>query len=148
MKVILLETIKSLGVKGDVKEVSDGYAINYLLPHKKAALATTSTVGSLQAKEAKIQKQAEGQSDEYQKIVKTLSKQSIGFSRKVSDKETLFKGVSIKDIILEIKNNFNLDINTKWFKDSAVIKTLGRHEVFLNLPNNKTISFYINIKAA
>lgn len=147
MRVILLETIKSLGVKGDIKEVSDGYAINFLLPQKKAALATTSNVGSLQAKEAKAEQQAQGQSDEYTKISKTLSKQTIGFSRKVSDKETLFKGVSIKDIAREVKNNFNLEINPKWFKDSAVIKTLGRHEVFVNLPDNKTISFYISIKA-
>ena len=40
MKLILLENIKSLGVKGDIKEVTDGYAINFLLPQKKAALAT------------------------------------------------------------------------------------------------------------
>ncbi|MBT6690793.1 50S ribosomal protein L9 [Candidatus Parcubacteria bacterium] len=147
MKVVLLETIKSLGVKGDIKEVSDGYAINYLIPQKKVALATSVNVGAIQAKEAKAQQQVQEQSDEYQKVVKTLSKQTIGFSRKVSDKETLFKGVSIKDIVVEIKNNFSLDINTKWFKNSSVIKTLGRHEVFLNLPNSKTISFYINIKA-
>ncbi|PIR93599.1 50S ribosomal protein L9, partial [Candidatus Falkowbacteria bacterium CG10_big_fil_rev_8_21_14_0_10_39_11] len=147
MKVVLLETINSLGVKGEIKEVSDGYAINFLLPQKKAALATSATVGAMKAKVAKQEQKTQAQSDEYKKISQTLSKQSIGFNRKVSDKETLFEGVSVKDIISEVKNNFNLDINTKWFKDSAVIKTLGRHEVFLNLPNNQTISFYINIKA-
>lgn len=147
MKVVLLQNLASLGQKGDIKNVSDGYAINFLLPQGKAVLATDENIKQLKAKINKKEADNKEQTQFYNKIVKTLHKQTMTLSGKVSDKETLFQGVGPKDIINAIKQNFNLDINEKWFRDTAVIKKIGRHEIILNLPNNIQISFYINIKA-
>jgi len=147
MKVILTENIKSLGIKGDIKDVSDGYASNYLLPQGKAVLATDENAKSFQAQSNKQRAKLDSQEANYQKIAKTLDKQSILFSSKVSDKNTLFKGISSHDIMGEVKNKFNLDIHDNWFVKPSLLKDLGRHNVFLRLPNNQLINFFVNIKA-
>ncbi|RJQ35543.1 50S ribosomal protein L9 [Candidatus Parcubacteria bacterium] len=147
MKVIFLQNIASLGQKGDIKDVSDGYATNFLLPQNKAVLATEHNIAQLKAQQKKQATKIKEKLDTHQKIAATLNKQTINFFGKVSDKDTLFKGIGVKDIIEAVHKNFNLETQEKWFRDSAVIKKLGRHEVFLILPDNKRISFYINIKA-
>ena len=148
MKVILTENIKSLGNKGDIKDVSDGYAANFLLPQGKAVLASQGNLANWQAQKNKIKARVEAQQDQYQKITQTLDKQSLFFTAKVSEKNTLFKGISTGDIIAEVKNKFNLDISENWFVKANLLKELGKHNVFLRLPNNQLISFFINIKAA
>jgi large subunit ribosomal protein L9 len=146
MKVILTEDIKSLGIKGDIKEVSDGYANNFLLAQGKAVLATEANIVSYEAQKNKVSAKVDAKQDEYQKIIKTLNKQGVNFAGKVSDKNTLFKGISTNDIIVEIKNKFNLDISDNWFVKPSLLKDVGKHTVFLRLPNNQLISFFINIK--
>ena len=107
MKVILTEDIKSLGLKGDIKEVSDGYANNFLLAQDKAVLASPANIASFQAQQNKADAKVSAQEENYQKIAKTLNKQSISFTGKVSDKNTLFKGISTNDIIVEVKNRLH-----------------------------------------
>ncbi|OGY94273.1 MAG: 50S ribosomal protein L9 [Candidatus Komeilibacteria bacterium RIFOXYC1_FULL_37_11] len=147
MKVILLEDIKSLGARGDIKDVSDGYATNFLLSQGKAILATGSSVAQLKAQQNRVVAKKEAQVGQYEKIVKTLNKQSVLFVSKVSEKNTLFKGVSTDDIIVAVKDKFNLDISANWFVKPSLLKNLGKHNVFLRLPNNQLISFFVNIKA-
>ena len=147
MKVILVADIKSLGFKGDIKDVSDGYAINFLLAQGKAILATGSNIAQLSAQKNRAIAKKEAQVGQYEKIVKTLNKQSVFFSSKVSEKNTLFKGVSTDDIIRAVKDKFNLDISANWFVKPSLLKNLGKHSVFLRLPNNQLISFFVNIKA-
>jgi len=147
MKVILLQNLASLGQKGDIKDVSDGYALNFLLPQNKAVLATEHNISELQAQRRKQVKETQAREDAYHKVIETLNKQTINFFGRVSGNNVLFKGIGVKDIIEAVRKNFNLDIFEKWFRDSAVIKTTGRHEIILNLPDNRKISFYINIKA-
>ncbi|MDD5749294.1 MAG: 50S ribosomal protein L9 [Patescibacteria group bacterium] len=147
MKVILLQNMPALGNKGEIKEVSDGYALNFLLPQKKAVLATEQNVQSLQAKENQIEARIEAQSSNYQKIARTLNKQAINFSGKISEKNNLFESISAKDIIKAIKEKFNLDISEKWFSKTVHIKEVGRHVVYLRLPSGELISVFINIKA-
>ena len=142
-----MQDIVSLGKKGEVKNVSDGYAINFLLPQNKVVSATKHNIAQFEAKLNRREVKVKEKQNIYKKISQTLNKQTVSFSGKVSDKETLFQGIGVNNIIQAVKANFNLDINEKWFRDSAVIKKIGRHEIILNLPDNKTISFYINIKA-
>lgn len=145
MRVILLENIASLGSKGDIKDVSDGYANNFLLPQGKVALATHDHIERFKAQVDKAVIQQEEQVDNYQKVVRTLNKQSLSFTAKASDKNILFQGISTQDIVGEIKNKFNLEVNAKWFVKPAFLKEIGRHTVYLRLPDNQLISFFINI---
>lgn len=147
MKVILTDNINNFGSKGDIKDVSDGYASNFLLPSGKAILASAENIIQYKASKSKSEAKVNEQNTYYQKIAKTLNKQSVNFSGKTSDKETLFQGVSSRDIIAEVKSKFNLDISENWFVKASLLKKVGRHTVFLRLPDNKLISFFINIKA-
>tara|TARA_B100001964_G_C14007619_1_gene497865 strand:+ start:123 stop:569 length:447 start_codon:yes stop_codon:yes gene_type:complete len=147
MKLILLENIKSLGVKGDIKEVTDGYAINFLLPQKKAALATAHNLVKQKNNIDEGTKKVQEQKSNYQKILKVLNNSTISFKVKVSEKEHLFQGIHIKDIIEYIENNFNLDLNEKWFKGNISLKTLGRFPIFLNLPDGNKVTIFIEIKS-
>ena len=145
MKVILLENIASLGQKGEIKNVSDGYAGNFLIPQGKVTIATPEAVARLEAQANRAQQQEDDRQDEYSKIAKTLNKQSLNFEGKVSEKDILFKGISTSDIIGEVKNKFNLEISEKWFTKTSLFKKTGKHQAYLRLPNNKLISFFINI---
>ena len=147
MKVILLENISSLGVKGEVKEVSDGFASNFLIPQGKVILATADNLVKLKAQANRVVVKKQEQVDAYQKIWQTLNKQTLNFSGKVSDKNHLFKGVSIHDIITAVKEQFNLDVHEKWLVNPSLFKTVGRYSVVLKLPNNQELTFFINIKA-
>ena len=146
MKVVLLETIKSLGLKGDIKNVSDGYAVNFLIPQKKALIASEKNISNLKVKKDKQNKIIEEQSQEYSKIFKTLNKQTLVFKGKASEKNHLFQGIHIKDIISYIKKNFNLDLNEKWFKDTVSLKSLGRFPIILNIPDSNSITIFVEIK--
>lgn len=147
MKVVLLETIKSLGLKGDIKSVSDGYAMNFLIPQKKALVASEKNINNIKATKEKKEKFVKEKNQEYSKLVKTLNKQSIVFKGKVSEKDHLFQGIHTKDIIDYVKKNFNLDLNEKWFKDSVSLKSLGKHSIKLILPDNNTIIVFVEVKA-
>lgn len=147
MKVILLENIKSLGLKGEIKEVSDGFASNFLIPQGKAILATGDNVARLKAQANQVLAKKQKQVDTYQKIFQTLSKQTLNFSGKASDKNHLFKGVSIHDIITAVEQQFKLSLHDNWFVETTLFKTIGRYPVILRLPNGQELTFFINIKA-
>lgn len=146
MKVILTENIKSLGVRGDLKDVSDGYANNFLLAQAKAVVASPENIASFKAQKDNVSAKLGAQQDEYQKIIKTLNKQSLSFAGKVSAKNTLFKGISTNDIIAAVKNKFNLEISANWFVKPSLLKEVGKHSIFLRLPNSHLINFFISIK--
>ncbi|MBT7553099.1 50S ribosomal protein L9 [bacterium] len=146
MKIILLKNLDSLGQAGDIKGVSDGYAMNYLLPQKLAVVATEANIALHRNKQAQVEKQVEKKTSAYQKIAKTLDKQILAFFAKVSDKEILFKAINNKDIIKAIKDKFNLDIEDKWFKTAVHLKKIGKHQVAINFPDKNKINLTIDIK--
>ncbi len=147
MKVILLENIKSLGNKGDIKNVSNGYAMNFLLLKNKAVLATLDNISKQKDNYEKVYNKVEKQKDNYEKIFKVLNNITISFIGKVSEKEHLFQAIHIKDVINYVKNNFNLDLNEKWFKGNISLKILGKFPISLKLPNKNTINMFIEIKS-
>ncbi len=146
MKLILLENIKALGKKGDIKEVSDGYAINFLLPQQRAALATSLNINKEKNKINKKEETKQEVNNNYDKIIKVLNNTTISFRAKASDKEHLFKSVSKQDIIKYVKDNFNLILNEKWFNFNKGLKSLGKFPLSLNLPNKKRLNIFIEIK--
>jgi len=147
MKVILLENLPSLGKKGEVKEVSDGYAMNFLLAQKKAILATAVSVKHFQHQKDEQEKNLAEQQSKYAKIAKNLNNQSLNFVGKISDKNHLFAGIGVAEIIKFIKQNYNLDIHSNWFVANYFFKTTGKYPVILKLPSNEKIALTIIIKA-
>ncbi len=147
MKVILLENLPALGKKGDVKEVSEGHAMNFLLPQKKAILATAQSVRYFQHQKDEQEKNLAVQQSKYAKIAKNLNNQSLNFVGKISAQNHLFAGIGIDEIINFVKKNYNLDIHSNWFVENYFFKNPGKFPVSLKLPNNEKITITIIIKA-
>lgn len=142
MRVILLENILSLGQRGEIKEVSDGYAINYLLPQKKALVATASNITKLQKTVVSPQARVASQ----QRIYKILENQTLNFARKVSDKGHLFQALGPEDIVSTLAEKYNINIKPKWLKGSVHLKTLGEHKINISMPDQPVLSLRVDIK--
>jgi len=147
MKIVLLDNIVSLGRKGDIKNVSDGYAMNFLFPQGKALPATAQNITKFggQAKDDNLR--LKEQINYYNKIKNTLDKSSLVFSAKASDKKVLYQGISIHTIIGAVREQYGIRLNESWFDDKSFLKKVARHKIILNLPNSEKVVLYINIKS-
>lgn len=147
MKVVLLENLPGLGNKGEIKNVSDGYAVNFLLPQKKATLATAPTVSRIQHLKDQQEKNLAEQQKNYAKIKKVLDRQTLNFFAKVSEKGHLFSGIGQLEITQLVKQNYGLDVHDNWYLTHYFFKATGQHQVQLRLPNHEIITINVNIKA-
>lgn len=147
MKVILSQDIVNIGKKGETKEVSSGFAVNFLFPKKLAILASEQNIQKQNSLVKQKEKKQDLQQANYQKIAKTLHKQTLKFSGKISSQNHLFQAIKIPDIIKATGKNFNINLEEKWFIDFVALKDLGKHEIYLQLPDNKKVLINIKIEA-
>ncbi|AAK81637.1 large subunit ribosomal protein L9 [Clostridium acetobutylicum] len=132
MKVILLKDIKSVGKKGEVINVSDGYARNFLFPRKLAEEANNSNMRVLNLKKDAERKQKLQETEEAQKLANELKGKVLKLSAKAGENGRLFGAITSKDIAAEIKKQFNVDIDKKKV-NSETIRKLGNYEIELKL---------------
>ena len=125
MKIILLQDVKKMGSKGDIIEVAEGYARNYLMPRKLAVEATQGHVKDLQQKKASEAKKKEKKLEEAEKLAETLSKLTVKISTKVGDAGRLFGSITSKDISDALKAQHKIDIDKKKMDLESPIKSLG-----------------------
>lgn len=130
MKVILLADLKKVGRKYDVVDVSDGHALNFLIPQKKAIAATGSKIKwAEEAKKSSIS-QKEVQANLLAKNLDTLSKTEIEISGKVNDQGHLFAGIHEVDIAKALSEKTGLEIDQDFIKlEEKAIKEVGEHEI-------------------
>lgn len=136
MKVILLQDINRVGKKLEIKNVSDGYARNYLIPKGLAKIATDEVVKNIQVKIATEEKQKEETKKELENFAQQLDEKDFHFYPKVGDKKEVFGSVTKKDIeeiIIKklpkkIYGKIKIEVNLP-----KPLKTLGEHEVEINL---------------
>ncbi len=131
MKIILLKDSKSLGKKGDIKDVADGYARNFLLPQKIAQRATEEAI-----KENKVQKKQEAEKQEAEKqeaekILKTLQEKKIILIARQKEGK-LFGSITSKKVAEAFKKE-GLDISTNCIIIKENIKKIGKYEVEIKL---------------
>jgi len=131
MKIILLENVKNLGKAGDIKEVSNGYARNFLLPGKLAELATPETLKkSEKLKKQGIQKEKEELKNN-QELAAVIDGREIVIKSKEKDGK-LFGSVGVKEIIKELKNQ-EIEIKEESIILDAPIKETGEKNVLIKL---------------
>ena len=138
MKVILLKDVRAVGQRGEIKNVNDGYAVNFLFPQKLAEPATEEKIkqleGKKQAQEAEIAKQAE----ELTKKVLSLKGKKVALQARATEKGGLFKSIAPKDIAKAILAEHSLEI-----PEDVIglienhIKTTGEHTVVLSSKGGK-----------
>lgn len=129
MKVILLEDVKSLGKKGEIVNVSDGYARNMILPKKLGVEATTKNLNDLKLQKANADRIAQENLNAARDFAKSLEDKAIRLTLKVGEGGRTFGSVSTKEIAEAAKEQLNLDIDKKKLQLSNPIKVLGTTEV-------------------
>jgi large subunit ribosomal protein L9 len=132
MEVILREDIETLGQRGKVVKVADGYARNFLLPKKLAVAATESNKKIVeQERQAHLRREAKFQSDA-EDLAKLLQSVTLNFKQKVGENGQLFGSVTAKDIADALEQK-NYHIDRRKIQLDEPIKTLGDHTVTLKL---------------
>ena len=145
MKVILLEDVKALGKKGDMVEVNNGYARNFILPKKLGVEATGKNVNDLKLQKANAEKIAAQQLAEAKELAQKLEQASISLTMKAGDKGRAFGSVSGKEIAAAAEEQLGLSIDKKKLVLPEPIKTFGVHEVPVKLHRDVTAKLTVKV---
>ena len=148
MKVILLEDVKSLGKKGQIVNVSDGYARNMILPKKLGVEATSKNLNDLKLRKANEEKVAQENLDAAKAFAEELSTKEIILTLKVGEGGRTFGSVSSKEISEAAKKQLNLDIDKKKLQLENPIRNLGVTNVQVRLHPKVTGSLKVWVKEA
>ena len=143
MKVILKEDVKSLGKKGQIVEVSDGYARNFILKKGKGVEATSKNLNDLKLQKANEDKIAQENYEGAQELGKKIEAGQIQVSIKTGEGGKAFGSVSSKEIAEEAKSQLGLDIDKKKIQLKETIKTLGTHNVSVKLHPKVTVELKV-----
>ena len=133
MKVILLEDVKALGKKGEIVNVSDGYARNMILPKKLGLEATPKNLSDLKLKKAHDEKVAAENLADAKALAAELEKSSVTVKIKVGEGGRSFGSVSTKEISDAIKSQLGKDIDKKKIVMKDSIKAIGSFTVKVKL---------------
>lgn len=128
MKLILKETIETLGIIGSEVEVADGYARNYLLPQGKAILDTPQNRKSLEQEKAKFELQIAKEKKIAEEMAGKLKDVSCTITAKVAEENRLYGSVTIHDIIEELAKQ-NIEVEKRMILLAEPIKELGTYNV-------------------
>lgn len=145
MKVILLEDVKSLGKKGEVVDVSDGYANNFILKKKLGLPATKENMGKLEHQKKKEAADAQALLDKMQSLANEMGGKTVKCFMKKGEGDRAFGSVSTKEIAQAMKEQYGFELDKKKISLDEPIKTFGTHEVSVKLHPQVTASFYVQV---
>ena len=148
MKVILIEDVKSLGKKGQMVNVSDGYARNMLFPKKLGVEATPKNINDLKLQKAHEDKVAKENLEAAKQFKTELETKQVMVSIKVGENGRTFGSVSTKEISEAAKAQLGYDIDKKKMQLSSPIKELGTTKVPIRLHPKVTAELKVIVKEA
>ena len=143
MKIILLEDVKALGKKGEIVNVNDGYARNFILPKKLGLEATGKNLNDLKLQKANEEKVAKQIFDDAKELGKKLEAGKVELSIKVGEGGRAFGSVSSKEIAIAVKDQMGYDVDKKKIQLKDAIKALGTHNVPVKLHPKVTVELKV-----
>lgn len=146
MQVILLQDVKALGKKGEIVNVNDGYARNFILPKKLGLEANGKNLNDLKLQKANEEKVAQQLLDEARELAKKLEAGKVELQIKVGEGGRAFGAVSSKEISGAVKEQMGYDVDKKKIQLKDSIKTLGTHDVAVKLHPKVTASLKVIVK--
>ena len=146
MEVILKEDVEKLGSEGEVVEVADGYARNFLFPRGLAVRATKGKIKQLKHKRKKKKQKESERIEEAKKMADKLEEQKFQFPVKAGENGRLFGSVTTKDIAEEV-NGSGYEIDKKEIDLDDNIKSLGIHKVPVKIYKNVSADLKIEVVA-
>ncbi|WP_221567492.1 50S ribosomal protein L9 [Alkalihalobacillus sp. TS-13] len=144
MKVIFIKDVKGKGKQGEVKNVSEGYARNYLFPNNLAKEANKGNLKTLEKKKESVKKQAEEEHHEAVKLKDELEKLTIELSTKAGEGGRLFGSVTSKQIAAELKKK-NYKVDKRKIELSDPIRSLGYTNVPIKLHPEVTATLKVHV---
>lgn len=148
MKVILLQDVKSLGKKGEIVNVNDGYARNFILPKKMGVEANGKNLNDLKLQKNNEAKVAQENLEAARKLAEELKEGQVVLTMKVGEGGRTFGSVSSKEIAEAVKTQMKLDVDKKKIQLKEQIKTLGTHIVSVKLHPEVTAELKVSVKEA
>ena len=146
MQVILLEDVKTLGKKGEIVKVSDGYAKNFVIPKKLGVEATQKALNELKNQQKRDSIIAQQQLDEAKAYGEKISKETIQLTMKAGEGGRVFGSVSTKEIVTAAKQQFGFDIDKKKLQMPEPIKSFGTYEIPVKLHSQVTSTIKVCVK--
>ncbi|MBI2627633.1 50S ribosomal protein L9 [Candidatus Nomurabacteria bacterium] len=134
MRIIFLQDIPRVGKKYDLKEVNDGYAVNFLLPKKLAVVATPKAVAELEMRKKEITIEREVRESLLLKNLEEIKGKTITLKGKANELGHLFSAIHKKEIIEAMKEQNHADIGEEFIVLEKPIKAIGEHEIPVEIP--------------
>lgn len=147
MKVILLEDVKSLGKKGEIVNVNDGYARNFILPKRLGLEATSKNLNDLKLQKQNDEKVAQEKLDAAKALAEEIKEKSITVKIQAGVEGKVFGSISSKEIATEAKKQLNMDIDKKKIVIPDAIKSLGTYNVNIKLHKDVTATLTVKVEA-
>ncbi|MBX0358267.1 50S ribosomal protein L9 [Halobacillus sp. Nhm2S1] len=146
MKVIFKADVKGKGKKGEIKEVNDGYARNYLLKNNLAVEATKGNVQAQKAKDAKVEQQAQEEVEEAKRLKEQLANLEVKLVAKSGDNGRLFGSITSKQIAEQLKKSHDIKIDKRKIELDDPIRTLGYTNVPVKLHPEVTGTIKVHVE--
>ena len=146
MKVILLKDVKGTGKKNEVKEVSDGYARNYLLPKKLAVPADNTNMKELNEKNKSKELKAKKEYEAAVELGKKMEELNVVIYAKAGDGGRLFGSITSKDIAEQIKKQHNIEVDKRKITLDEPIRVLGSRFVDIKIHQKVTTRLRVDVK--
>lgn len=137
MKVILKQDIKGVGRKFEIKDVSDGYANNFLIPKKLAEYASPEAVKKAEVAKASAVALVEIREKLAEKQIETLKNIEIVLKKKGNEKGHLFEQIHMDEIASALKEQSNIEIDSEFLSVEKPIKEIGKHAVVAQVGKSK-----------
>ncbi len=148
MQVILLEDVKSLGKKGEIVKVNEGYARNFILPKKLGVEANSKNLNDLKLKKANDEKVAKEQYEEALALKAKIEEAQVNLSIKAGEGGRTFGSVSSKEISQATKAQLSLELDKKKIHLAEPIKTVGTHNVTVKLHPKVSAELKVKVSEA
>jgi len=145
LKVILIEDVKSLGKKGEIVSVSDGYAKNKLIPGKLALEANGRNMNDLKLQKQHEEKVAQENFEAAKALAKELEGKVVKVSVKSGEGGKVFGSVSSKEVAKAASDQLGLELDKKKMQMDEAIKTLGYHDVTIKLHPKVSAVLRVNV---
>lgn len=145
MKVILLTEVKALGKKGQVCEVADGYARNFLLPRGLAVEATSGNMQDMAHKKAAEEKRKENEKQMALVLAERLNKLTVEVTTRIGEGGRLFGSVTNKEIAETLKKRYSVDLDKRKIEVKEPIKALGNYVIQVRLYPDITAKVQIQV---
>lgn len=146
MKVLLIKDVKSLGKKGEVKEVKDGYGKNFLIGKGFARAATPEILEQHKKDELIVAENLEKEVNALKQVAAKLDKCEIVITKKLGENGHIFGSVTKEEVASALKEQHDIEIDKKHINEKTAIKTVGEHDLDFKLGHGLHGTLHVDVQ--